>query len=110
MRDGDLLERVYWIGGAPDGGKSTGWERRAAIAIGWNPVALVTGGSRGVGEATARALAARGFDVAITYRNKAARAEKVRDALLAMGVRALAVGGNMVEEGAVAILFDQIQA
>ena len=75
-----------------------------------NPVALVTGGSRGVGEATARALATRGFDVAITYRNKAARAEKVRDALVAMGVRALAVGGNMVEEGAVATLFDQIRS
>ncbi len=76
---------------------------------GGNPVALVTGGSRGVGEATARALAARGFDVAITYRNKVARAEKVRDALLALGVRALAVGGNMAEEGAVADLFEQIR-
>jgi NAD(P)-dependent dehydrogenase (short-subunit alcohol dehydrogenase family) len=77
------------------------------MAVDGNPAALVTGGSRGVGEATARALASRGFDVAITYRNKAARAEKVRDGLLAMGVRAL--GGNMVEEGAVAALFDQIR-
>lgn len=79
------------------------------MTSGGNPVALVTGGSRGVGEATARALAARGFDVAITYRNKAARAEKVRDALLATGVRALAVGGNMVEEGAITALFDQLR-
>ena len=40
-------------------------------------MALITGGSRGIGAATALALADRGFDVAITYRNKAARAGEV---------------------------------
>ena len=44
--------------------------------------ALVTGGSRGVGAATALALARAGFDVVLTYNNKARRAEDV-----AAGVR-----------------------
>lgn len=59
------------------------------------PIALVTGGSRGIGAATAVALAARGWDVAITYRNKAARAEEVRRALVGLGARALAFGCDL---------------
>lgn len=57
--------------------------------------ALVTGGSRGVGEATAVALAGLGHDVALTYRNKAARADAVVARIEAAGRRALAVGGDM---------------
>jgi NAD(P)-dependent dehydrogenase (short-subunit alcohol dehydrogenase family) len=59
------------------------------------PVALLTGGSRGIGAATARAMAARGYDVALTYRNKAARAESVASQIRALGVDALAIGGDM---------------
>src|SRR5919199_7023855 len=54
-------------------------------------VALVTGGSRGVGAATALALADRGYDVLITYRNKAARAGEVANEVRQRGVRARAV-------------------
>lgn len=74
------------------------------------PTALVTGGSRGVGEATALALADRGFDVAITYRNKAARADRVLAEMAERGARTLAVGGNMAEDGAVDRLFTQVGA
>lgn len=56
------------------------------------PVALVTGGSRGIGAATTLALAKRGYDVAITYRNKATRAEEILKQATQQGVRALAVG------------------
>ncbi len=59
------------------------------------PVALITGGSRGIGAATALALAARGYDVALTYRNKAARAEAVVAQVRALGADALAIGGDM---------------
>ena len=55
------------------------------------PVAVVTGGSRGVGAACARALADRRFDVCITYRNKAARADEVAADVQRRGVRALAM-------------------
>jgi NAD(P)-dependent dehydrogenase (short-subunit alcohol dehydrogenase family) len=56
------------------------------------PAALVTGGSRGIGAATALALAERGYDVALTYRNKAARAEAVATEISRHGQRALWVG------------------
>lgn len=55
----------------------------------------MTGGSRGIGAATARALAARGYDVAITYRNKGARAEAVATELQGQGGRARAMSCDM---------------
>jgi NAD(P)-dependent dehydrogenase (short-subunit alcohol dehydrogenase family) len=61
-------------------------------------VALVTGGSRGIGAATALHLAERGYDILITYRNKAARAEEVVAAAIQQGVRALAVQGDITRQ------------
>lgn len=69
------------------------------------PVALVTGDSRGIGAATARALAERGYDVAITYRNKAPRAEQVIREVEERGVRGLAVGCDMTREADLDHLF-----
>lgn len=59
------------------------------------PTALITGGSRGVGAATAVALARGGYDVAITYRNKAARAREVVVEIEQFGVRALALQADI---------------
>jgi NAD(P)-dependent dehydrogenase (short-subunit alcohol dehydrogenase family) len=53
-------------------------------------VALVTGGSRGIGAATARAHADQGADVAISYAASADKAEAVVRTLQAKGVRAAA--------------------
>jgi NAD(P)-dependent dehydrogenase (short-subunit alcohol dehydrogenase family) len=53
-------------------------------------VALVTGGSRGVGAATARALAAAGADVAISFVAWAERAVTVANAIKDLGVRSAA--------------------
>jgi 3-oxoacyl-[acyl-carrier protein] reductase len=54
-------------------------------------VALVTGGSRGIGAATARALADEGADVAISYVASAAKAEAIVRELEQKGVRAAAL-------------------
>jgi 3-oxoacyl-[acyl-carrier protein] reductase len=51
-------------------------------------VALVTGGSRGIGRAIAIALAKAGADVALTFRARASEAEVTRAAILAEGRRA----------------------
>ena len=72
-------------------------------------VALVTGGSRGIGAATAIALASRGYDVAITYRNKSARAQEVAAAATALGVRAFATACDITGPDDVAALIQQLQ-
>jgi 3-oxoacyl-[acyl-carrier protein] reductase len=64
--------------------------------------ALVTGGSRGIGSAVATALAERGADVAITFRNAADRAKRVLAAIEATGRRGLAIEADSADAEAVA--------
>jgi 3-oxoacyl-[acyl-carrier protein] reductase len=61
-------------------------------------VALVTGGSRGLGAAIVRALAARGLRVAFTYRERADLAEELCDELAAGGERPLALRFDQATE------------
>jgi len=72
-------------------------------------VALVTGGSRGIGAGTVLALAGKGYDVAFTYRNKKARAEDIAAQAEARGVRALPVGSDITRPEQVAALFAQLK-
>ncbi|WP_428565771.1 MAG: SDR family NAD(P)-dependent oxidoreductase [Solidesulfovibrio sp. DCME] len=64
-------------------------------------VALVTGGSRGIGRGVALALARRGADVAVGYRGNAAAAREVVEAITEMGRRALAFGADVSVEAQV---------
>ncbi|MFN1834051.1 3-oxoacyl-[acyl-carrier-protein] reductase [Balneola sp. MJW-20] len=58
---------------------------------------LVTGGSRGIGKSIALELAGLGADVAITYARSSEAAEKVRDEIIAMGVRSKAIQADAVD-------------
>lgn len=83
----------------------TSWEE--SIMTGSNErVAIVTGGSGGIGRASALRLAADGTAVVVHYRGNAARAEEVVRAITDAGGRALAVGGDVADEEQAAALFD----
>jgi 3-oxoacyl-[acyl-carrier protein] reductase len=71
---------------------------------------LVTGGSRGIGRATALLCARAGADVAITYHRRRADAEEVAHAVRAMGRRAFLGGGDLGEEARVHQLFAELKA
>jgi len=69
--------------------------------------ALVTGGSRGVGRATALLLAGAGADVGIGYLSRAAEAEEVVREARALGVRAWAQAADLATPDGARLLFDR---
>jgi 3-oxoacyl-[acyl-carrier protein] reductase len=71
-------------------------------------VALVPGGSRGIGAAIAVALAAAGAAVAVNYRERAAEAEAVVASIKHMGGRGLAVAADVSRAAAVAEMVDHV--
>ena len=72
------------------------------------PLILITGGSRGVGAATARLAAAQGYDVVISYINNEAAALGVVADVQALGRRALAIRADSADPEQVAHLFRAI--
>lgn len=69
-------------------------------------VAVVTGGSRGIGAATAKLAAARGYRVAVNYNQAPEAAAAVVREIAAAGGRALAIGGDIGQEADVIRLFE----
>jgi NAD(P)-dependent dehydrogenase (short-subunit alcohol dehydrogenase family) len=67
---------------------------------------IVTGGSRGIGAATARLAAAAGWDVAVNYARDEAAAEQVANEVRALGRKATAIRGDMALEADVVRLFE----
>ncbi|MBA2626625.1 MAG: SDR family oxidoreductase [Gemmatimonadales bacterium] len=71
--------------------------------------ALVTGGSRGVGRATARLLARAGADVALTYHTRADEADTVAREVRALGRRVYVAGGDLAEPKTVDRVFGGVR-
>jgi 3-oxoacyl-[acyl-carrier protein] reductase len=71
-------------------------------------VALVTGGGRGIGRATALGLAQRGADVLVNYLENKKAADEVVEKIQAMGRKALAVKANVGNKGEVKSMFEEL--
>ena len=75
-----------------------------------HPLILITGGSRGIGAATAILAAKRGYDVAFTYQSNAKAANEVAEAIRATGRKALMLQADVAIEADVLNVFKQIDA
>lgn len=73
-------------------------------------VLLITGASRGIGAATARLAAGRGWAVAVNYHRQRDAAQAVVDAIRADGGRAVALAGDVANEADVLRLFADTEA
>nr|WP_227494198.1 SDR family oxidoreductase [Ramlibacter pallidus] len=71
---------------------------------------LVTGGSRGIGAATAILAARKGYAVAVNFASNEAAAQDVVRAIAAAGGRALAVQGDVADEAQVLRMFADVDA
>lgn len=75
-----------------------------------HPVILITGGSRGIGAATAILAAKRGYDVAFTYQSNATAANEVAEKIRATGRKALMLQADVAVEAVVLSVFKQVDA
>lgn len=74
------------------------------------PVLLITGAGRGIGAATAKLAAARGYDVGITYKTDTKSANEVVAAVKAQGRKAVAIKAHMASEADVERMFKEADA
>ncbi|WP_188966541.1 SDR family oxidoreductase [Neoroseomonas lacus] len=71
------------------------------------PVMMVTGGTRGIGAATALMAAQRGYDLLLTYRSATDRAEATARACEAAGARVILLQGDAGEESDILAAFNR---
>lgn len=74
------------------------------------PVMLITGGSRGIGAATARLAAEAGWDVCVNYVSRRDAAEELCTEIAANGRQAIPIGADVSQEGDVAAMFAAVES
>lgn len=72
-------------------------------------VALVTGGSGGIGQSVVERLVADGFAVAVHYAGNKAKADALVEKITAAGGQSIAVGGDVADENAMTSAFDAVE-
>ena len=72
-------------------------------------VAIVTGGSRGIGRQTVSRLAQDGFAVVVVYAGRTADAEAAVEDVTGTGGRAIAIQADIADEQAMTAVFDRAQ-
>ncbi|MFE0820671.1 SDR family oxidoreductase [Streptomyces sp. NPDC058847] len=72
-------------------------------------VALVTGGSGGIGQSVVERLATDGFAVAVHYAGNKLKADALVEKVTASGGHAIAVGGDVADENAMTAAFDAVE-
>ena len=72
-------------------------------------IALVTGGSRGIGAAISLELASPDFLVIVNYNNSKSHADLIVDAIIKKGGEAIAVQANIAEENECKKMFEEIE-
>jgi len=71
-------------------------------------VAIITGGSRGIGAATAKLFAEKGYAICINYKTQSAPAQKLTQEILGLGTPCIAVQANVSIEEDVNRLFSTV--
>lgn len=75
-----------------------------------NPIVLITGGSRGIGAATALLAAQHGYAVAVNYAHHSLAADEVVRQIRAAGGTAITVQADVAVEAQVMAMFDKVDA
>lgn len=73
-----------------------------------NPVALITGGSRGIGAATALQCARHGYRVVVNYQAQAAAADAVVEQIRSDGGQAISVRADVADEAQIVAMFQRV--
>jgi 3-oxoacyl-[acyl-carrier protein] reductase len=73
-------------------------------------VAIVTGGSRGIGRQVVERLAADGYRLVVNYASQTAEAEAAVEAAKALGAEAIALQADVADEAAVGAMFDRAES
>jgi NAD(P)-dependent dehydrogenase (short-subunit alcohol dehydrogenase family) len=74
-----------------------------------NNVVIVTGGSRGIGAATSKLLATKGYKVCVNYRNRSGEADRVVNEIVEHGGNAFSCQTDVSVEDDVVRMFDMVE-